>query len=89
MRQLIRASMVLALCALAGNALAMGPEMRCRLSGAYIKVYGKDEKEEREVCARQGGEYTKYYPPQGGGSKSEQQGVNPMMGRQPSLRGFR
>jgi len=87
MQSFIRASIGIVLLAVVGNAAAAEPEMRCRLSGAYIKVYGKDESEQREVCARQGGEFTRYYPPRPQ-SGNEQQGVN-AMNRQPTLRGFR
>ena len=37
--------------------------MRCRVNGAYIKVYGKNAAEEKGVCEQQGGEYTRYVPP--------------------------
>jgi hypothetical protein len=36
--------------------------MRCRLSGAYIKMHAKSETERRKICEQQGGEYTQYVP---------------------------
>jgi len=60
MRKWVVGSASLVLLALAGNAWALPPEMRCRLGGAYIKVYGKNEAEQKEVCERQGGEFTRY-----------------------------
>ncbi len=61
-RQLMKTAVVVGLITAAGTAAAV-PEMRCRLSGAYIRVYGT-QGEQREVCERQGGEYTHYYPSQ-------------------------
>jgi hypothetical protein len=44
----------------AAGVSAAPPEMRCLTNGAYIKLYGKTEAENREVCERQGGELTSY-----------------------------
>ncbi len=59
MRKWVLGVISLTLLVLAGNASAL-PEMRCRLGGAYIKVYGKNEAEQKETCERQGGEFTRY-----------------------------
>ncbi len=86
MRLIVRSAVVVGLLAVAGSAMAL-PEMRCRLGGAYIKVYGKTETEQREVCAQQGGEYTRYYPPQhqsGPGPRKE--GFKGSLGQRPGLR---
>lgn len=56
------------------NAYA-APEMRCRLSGAYIKMHAKSEEEQRKICEQQGGEYTRYVP---------QVSAGPAQGRDPS-----
>lgn len=82
MRQLIGTAVMVGLLAVAGNTTA-APEMRCRLGGAYIKVYGKTE-EQRATCDRQGGEYTHYYPPQQkSGPDPRQQGFNAGLGQRP------
>jgi len=64
------------------NAVA-APEMRCRLSGAYIKVYGKDEGEQKTVCERQGGEFTRYVPTQSrsGGPDPRGQAMDSIFGQ--------
>ena len=85
MRQLIGTAMVAGLLAVAGSASA-APEMRCRLSGAYIKVYGTTE-EQRATCERQGGEYTHYFPSQRqSGPDPRQQGFNAGFGQRPGGR---
>jgi hypothetical protein len=61
MRIRVIKTIVIGLSAIAFNVVA-APEMRCRLDGAYIKVYGKNEAEQREVCGRQGGEFVPYVP---------------------------
>ena len=78
---LARHVVLLGLFVAAGTASA-DSEMRCRLGGAYIKVYGKTEVERREVCARQGGELARYTPATGqrGPSPSEQ-GMQSIFGR--------
>ena len=81
MHLLARHVVLLGLFVVAGAASA-DPEMRCRLGGAYIKVYGKTDAERREVCARQGGELARYSPSAGqrGPSPSEQ-GMQSIFGR--------
>jgi patatin-like phospholipase/acyl hydrolase len=61
MQHLIQKMALITLLTLATNAAAQS-EMRCRINGAYIKVYGKNEADQKEVCARQGGEFTRYTP---------------------------
>lgn len=56
--------------------VAAEPEMRCRLDGAYIRVYGKTEAEQRETCERQGGELTRYAPQEQHEPNQGQQGAN-------------
>ncbi len=86
MRRLVRTTMVVGLVAVAGTALAL-PEMRCRLGGAYIKVYGKTEALQREVCAQQGGEYTRYTPPQHqSGPAARQEGFKGGLGQRQGIR---
>ena len=75
----------LALFAYVGNAAAE-PEMRCRIDGAYIKVYGKNEGEQRTVCEQQGGEMTRYDPreqqhPQNEQGNQTAKGMRSIMGR--------
>lgn len=85
MRQLM-GTVLVGLLTVAGTATA-APEMRCRLGGAYIKVYGKTEVEQREVCAQQGGEYTRYYPiKQQSGSGPRQEGFKGSIGQRPGIR---
>ncbi|MBI2799486.1 MAG: hypothetical protein HYX63_04260 [Gammaproteobacteria bacterium] len=80
MRQLISHSVLLALLTVTAGAQA-DPEMRCRLDGAYIKVYGKDEAEQRAVCERQGGEYTQYVQQQQShGPDPRSKAMNSIMG---------
>ncbi|MSR14125.1 MAG: hypothetical protein EXR86_06065 [Gammaproteobacteria bacterium] len=59
MRQLIGKTILSGLLIISWGAVA-APEMRCLTNGAYIKLYGKTEAENREVCERQGGELTSY-----------------------------
>jgi len=81
MRQLIGQAVLIGLLSAAGSAGA-APEMRCRLDGAYIKVHGKSEAEQREVCDRQGGEYTRYVPPEArAGSNPREQAMKSIFGR--------
>ncbi len=82
MRQLISNSVLLALLAVTGGAQA-DPEMRCRIDGAYIKVYGKNEAEQREVCERQGGQFTQYVQQeqQSRGGDPRSKAMNSIMGR--------
>ena len=61
MQQIFLNAMRISLLTIAVNATAE-PEMRCRMDGAYIRVYGKTEAEQRETCERQGGELTRYAP---------------------------
>ena len=75
----------LALLAHVGNATAE-PEMRCRIDGAYIKVYGKNEGEQRAVCEQQGGVMARFDPheqqhPQNEQGKQSAQGMRSIMGR--------
>ena len=61
MRQLVEKAMLMALLTMTAGVVA-DPEMRCRIDGAYIKVYGRTEAEQRETCERQGGELAPYIP---------------------------
>ncbi len=81
MHLLARHIILLGLIGVAGAAVAE-PEMRCRLGGAYIKVYGKTEAERREVCTRQGGELARYTPAAGQrGPSPTEQGMQSIFGR--------
>ena len=86
MRHYVRTMAMAGLLAVAWSATAAGPEMRCLINGAYIKVYGKNEAEERESCDRQGGAYTRYYAPQESGPAQRPQGINGFMGQRPIMR---
>lgn len=78
-------SILLGLLAVAGNAVAE-PEMRCRVNGAYIKLYAKNEAEQRAVCERQGGEFTRYVPNAGrGGQDPRSQAMNSIFGQRPRV----
>lgn len=79
----IAKSILIGLFAVHGSAFA-APEMRCRLSGAYIKVYGQDATEQREVCERQGGEFTRYESRTSqGGDNPRQKAMESIFGRRP------
>jgi hypothetical protein len=66
------------------NALAAEPEMRCRVDGAYIKLYAKDAAEQREICDRQGGVMTQYTPESNyGGVTPPNDGFAPGKNRMP------
>ena len=83
MQKILLNVMRISLLTIAANAAAE-PEMRCRLDGAYIRVYGKTEAEQRETCERQGGELTRYAPQEqhepNQGQRSEN-AVKSIMGR--------
>ena len=83
MRQFIGRAVLIGSLTVAGSAAAE-PEMRCRMDGAYIKVYGKTALEQRDVCERQGGELTRYAPQgaQGGGDERAQ-AMQSIFGRDP------
>ncbi|MGD9601219.1 MAG: hypothetical protein AB7V59_05380 [Gammaproteobacteria bacterium] len=72
---------------IAAGAAAAAPEMRCRLNGAYIKVYGKNDAEMREVCERQGGEFTRYTPSAGsnGPQNLRRQAMDSIFGQRPRV----
>lgn len=81
MHQLARHAVLLGLI-VAANTASADPEMRCRLGGAYIKVYGKTDAERREVCVRQGGELARYSPSAGQrGPSPTEQGMQSIFGR--------
>ena len=81
MRSLFSLTFSITLLLIAGNAIAE-PEMRCRLDGAYIKVFGKNEGEQRAICERQGGELTRYVAPQSHEQSSpSSNALHSMMGR--------
>ena len=86
MRQFIGRAVLIGSLTVAGSAVAE-PEMRCRMDGAYIKVYGKTALEQRDVCERQGGEMTRYAPQgaQGaqGGGDARGQAMQSIFGRDP------
>ena len=75
MKKLLVNAMQISLLTIAVNAVAE-PEMRCRLDGAYIRVYGKTEAEQRETCERQGGELTRYAPQEQHEPNQGQRGEN-------------
>ena len=83
MRQFIGRAVLIGSLTVAGSAAAE-PEMRCRMDGAYIKVYGKTALEQRDVCERQGGEMTRYAP-QGaqGGDDARAQAMRSIFGSDP------
>ena len=81
MRTPFSLTLSIALLLIAGSATAE-PDMRCRLDGAYIKVYGKNEGEQRAICERQGGELTRYVAPQPHEQSSpSSNALHSMMGR--------
>ena len=75
MQKILLNVMRISLLTIAVNAAAE-PEMRCRLDGAYIRVYGKTEAEQRETCERQGGELTRYAPQEQHEPNQGQRGEN-------------
>lgn len=81
-----RIVLMAALMAAAGTAAA-APEMRCRMNGAYIKVYGKNDAEMREVCERQGGEFTRYVPNASGSAQPNlrRQAMDSIFGQRPRV----
>ena len=86
MKQLLWTALLIGV--LATNPVAAAQmETRCRIDGAFIKVYGDSEVEQRQNCERQGGVLAEYMPHESQrqefGERERRQGSHPSMSQMP------
>ncbi|MBI2803277.1 MAG: hypothetical protein HYX63_23920 [Gammaproteobacteria bacterium] len=86
MRQLMWTTLLIGMAATTSVAAAQ-METRCRIDGAFIKVYGDNESEQRKNCERQGGVLAEYMPHESQrqefGERERRAGSHPGMSQMP------